>query len=120
MSGRAVCRLLVAALVALPASALAQGADRPLGLTIGRHVSFGGEVAVIAGPQDHEAYFNYTDYERNALRILRLRLLGEWRMGARLSPIGEAKMRRRGADAAPPLRWAAASDATSTQARIHR
>jgi len=107
MSGRAVSRLFVAALLALPASALAQGADRPLGLTLGRHVSFGGEVALVAGPEDDDAFFNYTDYERNALRILRLRLFSEWRIAARLSLVGEIKSEDVAAidAAAVYLRW---------------
>ena len=39
------------------------------------------------------AFFNYTDYEHNALRIARLRLFGEWRVIAR-----RCLRRRRGAD----------------------
>jgi hypothetical protein len=107
MSGRAVVKLLVAALLALPVSARAQGSDRPLGTSLGPHVSFGGDVAVIAGPQDDDAFFNYTDYRRNALRQLRVRIFGEWRMGGRLSLVGEIKSEdARAVDAAAVyLRW---------------
>ena len=56
-----------------------------------RHLIGGVEATAIAGPVDNEAFFNYTDYEHNDLRILRLRLLGEWRIVDRLSVLGEAR-----------------------------
>ena len=37
-----------------------------------------------SGPPDTDAFFNYTDYEHNALRSVRLRVLGEWRLPSRL------------------------------------
>ena len=46
---------------------------------------------IVAGPRDTTAFFNYTDYEHNLLRIARLRLFGEWRTAARLSVIGEIR-----------------------------
>ncbi|HUL72901.1 MAG TPA: hypothetical protein VLT86_07355 [Vicinamibacterales bacterium] len=54
-------------------------------------VTGGGEVTAVAGPEDDQAFFNYTDYEHNALRVLRVRLLGEWRIWQRLSLLGEAR-----------------------------
>lgn len=56
-----------------------------------RHLVGGGEATVVAGPVDNEAFFNYTDYEHNELRIARLRLLGEWRVVPRFSILGEAR-----------------------------
>ncbi|HKW01119.1 MAG TPA: hypothetical protein VJN96_14945 [Vicinamibacterales bacterium] len=56
-----------------------------------RRVTAGGEINLVAGPADDEAFFNYTDYEHNALRIARLRLMGEWRLASRLSILGEAR-----------------------------
>ena len=43
------------------------------------------------GPVDDEAFFNYTDYEHNALRVARVRLMGEWRIAPRFSILGEAR-----------------------------
>ena len=44
-----------------------------------------------SGRATTSAFFNYTDYERNALRLARLRLFGEWRAGRRLSLVGELR-----------------------------
>jgi hypothetical protein len=56
-----------------------------------RHLVGGGEATVVAGPVDNEAFFNYTDYEHNELRIARVRLLGEWRIVPRFSILAEAR-----------------------------
>ena len=54
-------------------------------------VTIAGAVDATFGSRDDEAFFNYTDYEHNALRVARLRVLGEWRIGSRLSVLGEAR-----------------------------
>jgi hypothetical protein len=54
-------------------------------------VTFGGELSAVAGRRDTLAFFNYTDYEHNALRIARLRLLAEWRVGRQVSVLGEIR-----------------------------
>ena len=54
-------------------------------------VSFGGEVAATMGAADNTAFFNYTDYERNALRTVRLALAGQWRPLAPLAFIAEVR-----------------------------
>ncbi|MCC7009239.1 MAG: hypothetical protein IT184_10510 [Acidobacteria bacterium] len=51
----------------------------------------GGELTATVSRRDQTAYFNYTDYDRNALRIARLRLFGEWRPAARLSFLAEIR-----------------------------
>lgn len=56
-----------------------------------RRVTFGGEISAILGPRDDDAFFNYTDYERNALRMVRIRLFGEWRLARPLSVVGELR-----------------------------
>jgi hypothetical protein len=88
---------VVAALMSLalaagvpPTCALAQVPDRPYGLAGGR-VVLSGDVSAVVGRPDTTAFFNYTDYEHNALRLARLRLLGEWRVRARLSVLGEVR-----------------------------
>jgi hypothetical protein len=75
--------------VLAPVVAGAQTRDQPP--PTGRPVSVGGEVALTFGPRDGDAFFNYTDYERNALRIARLRLFGEWRVHPSLSAVGELR-----------------------------
>jgi hypothetical protein len=56
-----------------------------------RGVRAGGDFSAAFGPRDSEAYFNYTDYEHNALRLARLRLFGEWRVHPSLSFLAEAQ-----------------------------
>ena len=72
-----------------------------------RRVAVGFEGAVVASPRDDIAFFNYTDYEHNALRLVRLRLMGEWRAASALSFVGE--VRTQGVDAVDVsalfLRW---------------
>jgi hypothetical protein len=51
----------------------------------------GGEVTATFGAVDHSAYFNYTDYEHNALRTLRLALSASWRPVDRLAFVGEVR-----------------------------
>ncbi len=90
MFARARIRFLAALLAAgLPAAAAAQTRDQPY--ATGARASAGGEISVIFGPRDDDAFFNYTDYEHNALRIARVRLFGEWRMIPALSLIGELR-----------------------------
>ena len=46
---------------------------------------------VSIGPADDIAFFNYTDYEHNALRLARIRLYGEWRVSPIVSFVGEVR-----------------------------
>ena len=71
---------------ATPDSAAAQAAYGG-----GGDVAFGGEIAASLGAADEIAYFNYTDYERNALRTIRLALAGQWRPVAPLAFIAELR-----------------------------
>jgi len=85
-----VSLLVVGALVGCAAGAQAQTSDQGYGTT--RRVSAGGEIAGVIGPRDDIAFFNYTDYNTNALRVGRLRLFGEWRaVMDRLSVIAELR-----------------------------
>ena len=58
----------VAAAGRASAQALPEG---PIRAFDGR-VTVSGEVIAIAGSTDNTAFFNYTDYEHNALRMMRL------------------------------------------------
>jgi len=51
----------------------------------------GGEVVATIGAPDNTAFFNYTDYEHNALRMMRLAIAGQWRPLARIALIGEIR-----------------------------
>jgi hypothetical protein len=54
-------------------------------------LSVGGEVAATLGAEDHSAYFNYTDYEHNALRMFRFSLAAAWQPMTRLALVGEVR-----------------------------
>ena len=52
-------------------------------------VTVTGEVTATFGGHDEDAYFNYTDYEHNALRLFRASLAGMWRPNSRLAFLTE-------------------------------
>ena len=54
-------------------------------------VSATGEVTATLGSRDDIAFFNYTDYEHNALRMFRVSLTGMWQTGSRLALLGELR-----------------------------
>src|SRR5581483_7856996 len=93
-----VCLHAVAAAAQLP--------DAPYVTGDGR-VTLAGEVSVTASPPDPDAYFNYTDYDHDALRTVRARLIGEWRAGETLSLLGELRLENRDSLRAAALyvRW---------------
>ncbi|MGE5813611.1 MAG: hypothetical protein ACM36C_03915 [Acidobacteriota bacterium] len=62
----------------------------PLTFADGRLV-FGGDVQASLAPPDDEAWFNYTDYEHDALRMFRWSVAGEWRIAPRLAFLGELR-----------------------------
>ena len=52
-------------------------------------VTVTGEVTATFGSRDDDAFFNYTDYEHNALRMFRVSLAGMWRPLSRLAFLTE-------------------------------
>ncbi len=50
-----------------------------------------GEITATLGTPDETAFFNYTDYEHNALRMFRVSLSGMWRPASRLAFLGELR-----------------------------
>jgi len=62
----------------------------PLTFAEGR-VVIGGDVQAGIAARDEEAWFNYTDYEHDALRMLRWSVAGEWRIAPRLAFLGELR-----------------------------
>ena len=88
MSGRLA--VVAAVLLALAPGAAAQSLDRPYALSLGP-VAFGGDVSAVIGPTDDTAFFNYTDYELNALRMARVRLAAQWRLRSSLAVLAEVR-----------------------------
>jgi hypothetical protein len=54
-------------------------------------VTASGEITATLGSRDEAAFFNYTDYEHNALRMFRVSLAGMWRAGSRVAFLGELR-----------------------------
>lgn len=75
----------------LTAPVSAQGLpSSPVQLFDGR-VRIGGEITASASGRDEEAFFNYTDYERNALRTLRLAVTGHWQPVERMAFLAQVR-----------------------------
>jgi hypothetical protein len=83
----AILLMCVAAAGRLSAQSLPEG---PIQAFDGR-VTVSGEVNAIAGSRDADAFFNYTDYEHNALRLMRLALSGLYRPVTWLAFVGELR-----------------------------
>ena len=56
-----------------------------------RRLAVAFEAGAVVSPRDDIAFFNYTDYELNALRVVRLRLMAEWRAASTLSFVSEVR-----------------------------
>jgi hypothetical protein len=86
-------RLTVLLLVVFGPTAAARAQGLPEGpITAARGtLSVGGEATVTVGSRDEVAFFNYTDYEHNALRMLRVSLSGMWRPLSRLAFLTELR-----------------------------
>lgn len=83
--------LLALVATAAPAPARAQFLpSSPLVLGDGRLV-VGGDMTMTVGERDEIGWFNYTDYERNALRLFRISVAGEWRLWPRLTVLAEVQ-----------------------------
>jgi hypothetical protein len=65
--------------------------SQPITLVGGR-LTIGGEaMASVSTDSDELGWFNYTDYEHNALRLVRLGATAEMRLGSRLALLGELR-----------------------------
>jgi hypothetical protein len=86
-------RLLLLVLVACAAPAGVRAQQLPAGPITAAHgtVTVGGEATITVGSRDESAFFNYTDYEHNALRMFRLSLSGMWRPASRLAFLTELR-----------------------------
>jgi hypothetical protein len=86
-------RRLTVLLIVVCAPAAARAQRLPEGPLTAAHgtVTIGGEITVTAGSRDDIAFFNYTDYEHNALRMFRMALSGMWRPTGRLAFLTELR-----------------------------
>jgi hypothetical protein len=83
--------VLLPAWLLAPVPALAQPLPAgPVSAFDGR-LAIGGEVVATIGEEDNSAYFNYTDYEHNTLRMFRVALSAAWRPVSRVAVVGEVR-----------------------------
>jgi hypothetical protein len=81
---------LILCLVLWPGAARAQ-------VSLGSAVTVGGEVTATFGPHDDDehnhpaAYFNYTDYAHNALRMFRVSFTGMWHPSSQFAFLAEVR-----------------------------
>ncbi|HTI37483.1 MAG TPA: hypothetical protein VL484_08005 [Vicinamibacterales bacterium] len=85
IAGGAAVSLTIAA--AAPAQTLPAGPAE----FAGGAVTVSGNVSVSISSHDDIAFFNYTDYEHNALRMFRAAVSGAWRIGPRLAVLTEIR-----------------------------
>ena len=95
-----MCRRLALATVSAMAMALVAVTPVPVraqALPAGPLTAFDGKLTVGAeavatfGESDDIAFFNYTDYEHNALRMFRAALAASWRPASRVDIVGEIR-----------------------------
>jgi hypothetical protein len=82
---------VLATALLLPAHATAQWLPEGPVRTHDGRLTLGAEIVGTAGTSDTDAFFNYTDYEHNALRTFRLSFAGAWRPSRRLAVVGELR-----------------------------
>jgi hypothetical protein len=82
---------LVVYLTLLPGPAAAQGLPTGPVTTFDGRLSVGAEVVGTIGERDDDAFFNYTDYEHNVLRMVRIALSAAWRPAERIALVGEVR-----------------------------
>ncbi len=98
--------VLAAALCGWAGTASAQLPEQPY-VSAGDRLAVSADIAATTAPRDDTAFFNYTDYDHDALRTLRVRVLGEWRISQHYSILGELRIENRDTidAAALYLRW---------------
>jgi hypothetical protein len=81
---------VIAAWLALASSSAAQALPSEPVTVAGGRLVMGGDVAVTTAPSD-PGFFNYTDYDHNTLREIRLGLTASVRASSRLAFLGELR-----------------------------
>ncbi len=86
-------RVAAGAVWSLMAAAAAPAQTLPAGPAefAGGAVTVSGNVSVSVASHDDIAFFNYTDYEHNALRMVRIAVSATWRMTSRLALLTELR-----------------------------
>src|SRR5262245_50083863 len=81
--------LLVLVTLAVPVSAqtLPEGPVR----AFDGHLLIGAEVVATIGDDDDTAFFNFTDYEHNVLRLFRVGMSAVWQPASRIALVGEVR-----------------------------
>jgi hypothetical protein len=100
---------LVSAAIALAATATAQAQESSGHAHAAEpRISFGGEIALTGTPVEDTGFFNNTDYDVNAMRLVRLRMSAEWRATRSLSFVGDLRSENAAHVLTPSayLRWA--------------
>jgi hypothetical protein len=85
-----VCVLLLVVSLGTPCAEAQSLPEGPYGSSDGS-LLVGGEIVGTIGMPDNTAFFNYTDYEHNALRMFRLALTGQWKPIAPVAFIAEIR-----------------------------
>jgi hypothetical protein len=88
---RLYCALVFTLGALLPLTASAQQLPAGPVSAFDGQVVVGAEISATAGNTDEIAYFNYTDYEHNTLRMLRLALSASWRPLSKVALVGEIR-----------------------------
>lgn len=88
--------ILAAAALALatpPAASAQAWPSGPVVVELGAagRLVIGGEASAAAGRDDQSAFFNYTDYKRNTLRLVRLALAAKWQPAARIAVLADLR-----------------------------
>jgi hypothetical protein len=86
---RASTAIALLVLVSLPRALFAQTLPTGPATAFDGRLAAGAEVVATIGDRDESAFFNYTDYEHNVLRMFRVALSGSWRPFDRLAFVGE-------------------------------
>jgi hypothetical protein len=77
--------------ILLPCAASAQVLPYGPVATLDGRLAVGAEVVATIGDRDESAFYNYTDYEHNVLRMFRVALSGAWRPVDRVALVGELR-----------------------------
>lgn len=86
--------LIAAAAALLPARAAAQGwPTGPIVVELGGagRLVIGGEASAAVAPRDDIAFFNYTGYEHNVTRLVRLALAARWQPAKRVAVLADVR-----------------------------
>ena len=87
---RTIARLTLALALSCPAIAFAQLLPQETVAVAGGRLTLGGEVTATVAPDD-DGQFNYTDYERSALQLLRLGVTASFRPFERIALVTELR-----------------------------